>query len=195
MWWIAIPVVIGAAVWILDELSEEAGDARNRWEDKRDEVEKNISWHDQEIQKHLKRAQSSYSYHLLVQKHFESVKVSDQAYKLLSDVKISLNAIGKAVVKAKDQRDRLIGERKRTNDRLHREELSREIDSLVLLRRHLFSEKDQILSQKEEVYCKVKLLNQQTEKLKYAIRDTTGYKGKEWHNRLEIRKNRKNAFG
>lgn len=188
MWWLVIPVAVGVAAYIIDELSEEAGKERDRWESKREEVEHDLQWHKEYIENHLNEARSDYDFHQLVNMHYSSVKVADEAYTLLKDAKVTLNAIGKAIGTAKKERDELKVKRRDATSKTQRDEITKEIDSLISLRKSLFSQKEEIKLQKTDFYSQVKSLNRQTMELKYLIRDTTGYKGEEWYERLEERR-------
>lgn len=158
MWWIVIPVVVGAAAWILDEVSEEAKTEKDRWENKKNDVDQEVDQHIKGFLKHLEQAQNQYYSTLLDQRHIESARLSEQASKLLIDVQISLDALGAAIVKAKDQKDRLIEDRKRTHNLSHIKKLTTEIDSLIALRKQLFSQRDQMLSQKKTLNQKMRFL-------------------------------------
>ncbi len=188
MWWLAVPVAIGVAAYIIDELSNEAGEERDRWESKREEVEHDLQWHKENIKRHLDEAKNTYDFHQLINMHYSSVKVADEAYKLLTDARVTLNAIGKAIGTAKKERDALREKRKKSKSKKEREEITKEIDSLISLRKQLFAQKEEIEEHKSEFYSRVKSLNTQTRELKFLIRDTTGYKGEEWYERLEQRK-------
>lgn len=188
MWWLAVPVAIGVAAYIIDELSNEAGEERDRWESKREEVEHDLQWHKENIKRHLDEAKNIYDFHQLINMHYSSVKVADEAYKLLTDARVTLNAIGKAIGTAKKERDALREKRKKSKSKKEREEITKEIDSLISLRKQLFAQKEEIEEHKSEFYSRVKSLNTQTRELKFLIRDTTGYKGEEWYERLEQRK-------
>lgn len=188
MWWLAIQVAVGVAAYIIDELSDEAGEERERWESKREEVEHDLQWHKENIENHLNEARSTYDFHQLVNIHYSSVKVADEAYTLLKDARVTLNAIGKAIGTARKERDELKEKRRDAKPKTKRDEFTKEIDSLISLRKSLFSQKDEIELQKADFYSQVKSLNKQTMELKYLIRDSTGYKGEEWYERLEERR-------
>lgn len=188
MWWLAIPVAVGVAAYIIDELSDEAGRERERWESKREEVEHDLQWHKENIEDHLNEARNTCDFRQLVDIHYSSVKVADEAYTLLKDARVTLNAIGKAIGTARKERDKLKEERRSAKSKTKREELTKEIDSLIFLRKSLFSQKDEIEAQEADFKSQVKSLNKQTMELKYLIRDSTGYKGAEWYERLEERR-------
>lgn len=101
MWWIAIP--IGVAL-LYKSISENERQARQRWENKRIEVEKSIEEHRKNIEKHIAQAKSSYDFHFLVDLHYSSMKVADVAYKLLNDAGGSISSMSKMLQASKEQR-------------------------------------------------------------------------------------------
>lgn len=188
MWWLAIPAVVGAAAWIISELNDEAQRERQRWEAKREEVEQSLRSNTLSILDHLNEARQVFDFYQLVDLHYQSMLAADQAYILLKDARKSIDAIGKSILKAKKERDKFILERKQAKDKLKREMITKEIDSLVNLRKVLFAEKDKLKVQRDELYAEVKNLNCQTGHLKMAIKEKTGLKGVKWFQRMELRK-------
>ena len=185
--------LVGAGVWIYNELQEQAGVERERWYSKREEVQRSIEWHETQIREHLSQARESYDFKVLVDMHFSCMKVADQAYSLLNDARTSLTKIGEAITKTKEQRDLLFDKKKHTNNKAEKDEIQQEISSIQELRSKLFTDKDEIKKQRDEFLLKVKDLNLKTHDLKNSIRDRTGTKGKEWYARLEMRKTLRNA--
>ncbi len=185
--------LIGAGVWIYNELQDQAGAERERWRSKREEVQRSIEWHEAQIRDHLSRARESYDFKVLVDMHFSCMKVADQAYSLLKDAITSLEKIGEAIAKTKEQRDLLFDKKKASNNKEDRDEIQQEISSIQDLRSKLFADKVEIKKQRDEFLSKVKDLNSKTHDLKISIRDRTGSKGQEWYARLEMRKALRNA--
>lgn len=185
--------LVGAGVWIYNELQEQAGAERERWRSKREEVQRSIEWYETQIRDHLSHARESYDFKVLVDMHFSCMKVADQAYSLLKDAITSLEKIGEAIAKTKEQRDLLFDKKKASNNKAARDEIQQEISSIQELRSKLFADKDEIKKQRDEFLSKVKDLNSKTHDLKISIRDRTGSKGREWYARLEMRKALRNA--
>lgn len=185
--------LVGAGIWIYNELQEQAGAERERWRSKREEVQRSIEWHEAQIRDHLSRARESYGFKVLVDMHFSCMKVADQAYSLLKDARTSLEKIGEAIAKTKEQRDLLFDKKKASNNKAEKDEIQQEIASIQELRSKLFVDKDEIKKQRDEFLSKVKDLNSKTHDLKISIRDRTGLKGQEWYARLEMRKALRNA--
>ncbi len=132
MWWLAIPVAVGVAAYLIDELNEEVGDVRQRWENKKEEVERDLNWHKQNIENHLQQAKNDCDFYELVNVHYSSVKVADEAYKLLMGARDSINAVGQALGKAKRERDNLKKQRSKTAKEVNsRPEVKRKISDSV----------------------------------------------------------------
>jgi len=189
MWEIVGGIAIGiAGMALLEVLNEEAGREKRRWESKRREVERDIEYHRSNIKNHINEAQWICDFHTLCNLHYSSVKIADEAYKLLQDSKKSLHSIGNTLVQAKKQINDLYNKRKMTSDKEEAMRITQEINGLKSLRSQLFPQKDQLKNERNLFYEKVKQLNSQTRNLKLAIRDKTGSRGREWYNRLEARK-------
>lgn len=191
MWWL-IPVGIGVGLKLIyDAVSEEEREARQRWESKREEVEKSIEEHRRNIENHIKQAQSSYDFHFLVDLHFSSMKVADAAYQLLDDARSSFDGMSKMLKESKEQRTALqakLKKEKRNNNRGSIRETIEELKMVHELRKNVFADRDKVKEQREGFLDEVRRLNNQTRGLKELIRDRCGYKGREWYNRLETKK-------
>lgn len=185
--------LIGAGVWIYNELQEQAGAERERWRSKREEVKRSIEWHENQIQNHLSDARNSYDFKVLVDMHFSCMKVADQAYSLLKDARVSQRKIGEAIRKTKEQLDLLFSKKRVSRDFGEKSEIQAEISSLQELRAKLFGDRDEIEVQRNQFEAKVKDLNAKTHDLKTSIRDRTGSKGQDWYARLEARKQLRQA--
>lgn len=185
---IAGVALLGAGIWIYNELQEQSATERDRWRSKRAEVERSIEWHEEQIEKHLDEARQSYDFKVLVDMHYSCVKVADQAYSLLKDARTSLDKISEAIIKTKEQRDILFQSKKEIKDLSKKIEIQEEINSIQQLRAVLFDDKDEIKKQRDAFQVKVKELNSKTHMLKINIKERTGIKGIEWYERLEARK-------
>ena len=190
---IAGAVLIGAGLLIYNELQEQAGTERERWRSKRAEVQRSIEWHEEQIRDHLSHARASYDFKVLVDMHFSCMKVADQAYALLKDARKSLDKLGEAIQKTKEQRDFLFEKKKSAKNTSEKTEIQQEISSIQELRSKLFADKDEIKKQRDEFLEKVKDLNSKTHDLKISIKERTGSKGQDWYARLEARKAIRNA--
>lgn len=190
-----LPVLagVGAGIWIYNELQEQSAAERERWRSKREEVERSIEWHEEQIENHLDEARQSYDFKVLIDMHYSCVKVADQAYSLLKDARISLDKIGEAIVKTKEQRDILFKRKKETISLSEKNEIQEEINSIQQLRTSLFYDKDEIKKQRDTFQDRVKDLNRKTHTLKISIKERTGTRGIEWFERLEARKYKKSV--
>lgn len=122
-------------------------------------MERDISRHEEIIMAHLKKAHNACDFHRLADMQYASANVFDEAYKLLSDIDISLSAIERALLRAENERDMLIDQRNSCDDKIRKKNISKEIDSLASLRKQLFSEKDQIMKQRNELSGTIKCLH------------------------------------
>lgn len=180
--------LVGAGIWIYNELQEQSAAERERWRSKREEVERSIEWHEEQIENHLDEARQSYDFKVLIDMHYSCVKVADQAYSLLKDARKSLDKIGEAIVKTKEQREILFKRKKEATSSSEKKEIQEEITSIQQLRASLFDDKDEIKKQKDTFQARVKDLNSKTHTLKISIKERTGTRGIEWYERLEARK-------
>lgn len=190
---IAGVALVGAGIWIYNELQEQSATERERWRSKREEVERSIEWHEEQIENHLDEARNSYDFKVLIDMHYSCVKVADQAYSLLKDARTSLDKIGEAIVKTKEQREILFSRKKTSSDSAEKSEIQEEINSIQELRAKLFDDKDEIQKQRDAFQARVKELNSKTHTLKINIKERTGTRGVEWYERLEERKARRRA--
>lgn len=186
-------LLVGAGAWIYNELEEKTATERRRWDSKREEVQRSIEWHEEQISKHLEEARLSYDFKVLVDMHYSCVKVADQAYGLLKDARVTLDKIGEAIVKSREQRELLFLTKKSAKSKTERDVIQQEITSIQVLRKKLFEDKDEIKNQRDEFLARVKDLNNKTHSLKNSIRDRTGIDGMQWYERLELRKKLRNA--
>lgn len=196
MLWLPILAAGVVGVWIYNSVSENEKQAERRWQEKKVEVEKSLKEHRQNIEKHIRQAQHSYDFQFLTDMHYSSVKVADAAYKLLQDARDSMSGINKMLNNAKQRKLDLEAELQIAKVSKNKPEIHRIIAELKIineLRRELFSEKDNLLVQKNSFYEEVKQLNAQTSELKQYIKNRCGSRGFEWYQRLESRKLLRNS--
>lgn len=187
MWWLVPIAVAGVAGAIYAYFDGEARDARTRWEKQRDRVVRTVEEHRQNIEQNLSRAQASYDFKVLTDLHFSSARVADSAYGLLRDANASLDVMGRMLKDAKSKRDELRLQLDTAKGREHRRALLEEIKLLNELRANVFPDKDSIKGQRDALLTEVQRLNAQTRRLKEAIRDRCGSRGRDWYVRLEAR--------
>ncbi|GEM_PF-1786829 len=179
-------ILYGAAGAILLWLNETAAEERQRWQNDHEQFKREIKAHRDKIETIITSTSHSHDFQELINLHYLSFHTADQAKALLDDARISLNAIGQALIKAREQRDNLKKaiQRKALQEK---QEIQNEIDSLITLRKALFEDKDNLKEQKDTFLSEVRKLNSQTSQLKHTIRDCTGARGRAWYNRLQQR--------
>ena len=187
MWWL-IPIGIGIAAAIINALDDDAGCEKQHWGQKYQDVQRDIEWHRKDIEGHIHSAQAFCDFRVLTDLHFSSMKVANEAYKLLSSAQTAVTAISKALLSAKDQIAKLTETQKFATTVQERQTMSAEIESLRKLRKALFEDKDAHIAQKNNFLSEVKRFNNQTRLLKEAIRNQTGSRGVEWYQKSEARK-------
>lgn len=193
-WLIPIGIgVVSAAAAIIKALDSEAGAERERWSQRYQATQRDIERHRQNIEDHLHEAQLSYDFRLLIDLHFSSMKAADEAHKLLAGAHTSISAILNALISIKEKISHITEQRNSATNYTTRKTMSEEIDGLRKLRSSLFEDKDAIAAQRQNFLSEVKRLNNQTRLLKEAIRDRTGSRGIEWHQRYLARKAAKRA--
>lgn len=178
---------VGVGLYILNELDNQAGEEKRRWERQRESVYKSIEDHKRHIEQHVEYVQSMYDFHQLVDLHYSCVKVANEAYKLLNDAKKSMDAMYSAINKLKAHRSRLFDDKKLNNDYEKKKEIQTEINMIKDIIDGLYLELNVIKNDKERFYQELKAFNLKTSNIKYRIRDNTGYKGVDWYNRLQER--------
>jgi len=189
MWWL-IPVGIGLKI-IYDMVSDDEKEARRRWEEKYEEAEEAIEYHQKNIEQHIRDANSCYEFHKLVDMHYSSVKVADNAYRLLKDSRQSLNGINKMLKKAKEERQVLqnrLRQAKIANDLEIIDDTIKQLKMIQDMEKNLFEEKKKIYEQTSSFLQEVRRLNHQTHELKELIKSRCGQKGEKWYSKLEQRK-------
>jgi hypothetical protein len=197
MWWLAIPVGFIGLKLIYEAASENERQARQRWENKRQEVAHSVAQHQRSITQHLHQAQSCYDFHHFVDLHFASMQAADAAYQLLSDARSSLRAMDDMLAKAKEQKDALEMKLRAAKQARNRafDSVLEELKIVTALRKSIFDDRDKVRAQREALLQEVQTLNEQTRQLKVCIRDRCGPKGADWFYRLEARKSHKRLAG
>lgn len=194
MLWLAVPVAIGGAAGALYAyFSEKAGESRRQWESKRQELHLTIEDHRARIQQHIQKARTSADFHFLADLHHSSHLVADEAYKQYRNSKKCLSAMhdmaNQAYEKKEEYKKKL--DAKPEPSKEHREEILGEINRLNDLRFTTYDEIEKLEEERNHFLSKVKSLNKQTRRLKLAIRDRCGRKGRDWYERLEARTRRR----
>ncbi len=188
MWWLLGPIAVGAVALIVSSLSEDEKKARERWQSKREEVEKTVECHRKNIEEHIASAQQSYDFYVLVDIHYSSHKIADSAYELLKDARRSITTIKNIlnnVTLKKNELKLSIDVSKPDNKKA----ILAEIRSLNEFKSTIIGDLSTLKTQRDNFLAEVQRLNAQTAILKLAIRDRCGEKGRDWFDRLEYRSN------
>lgn len=185
--WFLIPVAGLIVAGIVALVSEEESSARRNWENKyagaKDEVE-NLRGN---IEKHLEDTRKTYDFYVLNEYYYSSFRFADTAFKLMSDSKTSLNTIKKMIGAANEKRHEIKIQLEGKIGREAKAELIKELRNLTEFRDALQLDFNKVLAQKRDFSDEVTRLNQQTEKLKNAMRERCGAKGREWYANLQQR--------
>jgi len=184
-WWdIIVPIGISLINVVLSKKEQEA---RKAWENKRDEVNKQVDDCNEKIQDYLSKKNQNYSYHELISLHHSSFLAANEAHTLLVDANTSIDAIGKILIAAKEKRTAIENKLRETKGLIEKEKLYEDLKIIQDLRKNAFTENDKIKLQSKDLLAKVKHLNNQTRELKIMIRDNCGELGKNWYHNLTVR--------
>jgi hypothetical protein len=193
MWWLAIPIGFLGLKLIYEAASEDERQARQRWENKRQEVAYSVAQHQRSISRHLRQAQGGYDFHHYVDLHFASMQAADAAYQLLNDARSCLRDGRHA--EQKDTLEMKLQAAKQARNRALFDSMLEELKIVTALRKSIFDDRDKVRAQREALLQEVQTLNEQTRQLKVCIRDRCGPKGADWFYRLEARKSHKRLAG
>lgn len=188
MWWIIgaiIAGIFGIAQAILDSLRKEVAVERQRWETSYRQVEQEVLKQQRIIEQELRQAQSEHSFQKLFTLYQASRKVADMTHGLLGDARKTLDAMGRAIVGAAQQRKGLEQRKKSTWNPFESSQLEKEIQALHKLRDEiLIPDKNRVKADRDRISNEVTRLNQQTALLRDTIRDRCGVKGRQWYDSL-----------
>lgn len=194
--WFLIPVAavgLGLA-FLYDSINESEKKASIEWKNKRQEVEKTLAEHESNIKEYLRRAKSNLQYRELVDYHYSSFKVADQAYALMKNSEVMLKGVEKLIRNTNKYRSNLsreIDEVKRQRNKPLFDEKVKEFKNIEALRKQQIQDKENLLNEVEGFKKKLNELNIQTSRIKEKIRTECGQKGRDWYARLEARKRNK----
>jgi uncharacterized membrane-anchored protein YhcB (DUF1043 family) len=185
--WFLIPIAGLVVAGIVALASEEEASARRSWENKYQSAKDEVESLRRDIERHLSETRSTYDFYVLNEYYYSSFRFADNAYKLLNDSRASLSSLKKMIDAANDKRREIS---KRLESRMSREDKAEhigELRNLTEFRDALQHDFNKVLAQKRDFADEVRRLNQQTEKLKTAMRERCGSKGREWYANLQQR--------
>ena len=195
MWWIIgfiIAGIYGIAQTILDSLRQEVAVERQKWETSYRRIEQDVISQQRMLAHELQKAQDENSFERLRNLHTTSRKIADVTFDILTGARKTLDAMGRAIVSAAQQRKILEQRKRATWSPFRSVELEKEIQALHKLRNEvLVPDKDKVKSDRDRINIELKRLNQQTATLRDMIRDRCGPKGKQWYSGLMERTERR----
>ena len=129
------------------------------------------------IAQSLKNKQNNVHYHQLVNEHFASASLANEAFSLLRYAAQELRKIDELIKQAKQKRNacRAIKNFSKADD------ITQLIAQLAKIYASLKEERDSFHTKTHE-------LNNNTAELRESIRKSCGARGQEWHDRLQARK-------
>lgn len=195
MWWLIGLIIAGIysiAQSILDSLRQEVAVERLKWESSYKKVEQEVLSQQRALNYELQKAQDERSFERLRNLHTSSRKIADTTYGVLNDARKTLEAMGRAIVTAAQQRELLEKRRHSTWNPFESSQLEKEIQGLLKLRNEiLVPDKNTVKADKDRIYQEVVRLNQQTAELRDMIKNRCGIKGARWYADLMDRTERR----
>jgi len=125
----------------------------------------------------LRSARDNIRYHQLINEHFASVKLADEAFRLLQQTAKELRTIDKLIEQAKQERKAC----RTARDFAKADDITQLIAQLAKIYAGLKQKRDSFNIRTHE-------LNNNTAELRESIRMNCGARGREWHKRLQARK-------
>jgi len=183
---IATGLALVALVW----LESVVGEKQRNWEDKYKDYQDEIDRLNDKLKDTINSNNYEMDFKELIDLHYQSFSTADNTKLLLDDARDSLKAIGQTIMKLKENKNEI--EIKLKNLTSSQQELKEELTSVIETRKELFNIQDKIKEQRNTLSRKLKEFNQNTQKLKFKIKDNTGSRGREWFKKLERKKEARN---
>jgi len=181
-------VATGLAFLALAWLESIAGEKQRNWEEKYKDYQDEIDRLNNELEDTINFNNYEMDFKELIDLHYQSFSTADNTKKLLDDARDSLKAIGQTIMKLKENKKEIELKLKNKNFNSSKQELEEELISIIETRKKLFKIQDKLKEQRNTLSNKLKEFNQNTQKLKFKIRDNTGRRGREWFEKLERKK-------
>ncbi len=191
--WFLIPAAGIAVIAILALASDSEKQARKAWGENFASAQRSVEEHRLNIERKISAADAAYDFHFLNDLYHSSFRVADHAYALLEDARESLSGMKRMIDASKLKRLEL---KKKFNQGMSKNEYAQNISDLNELRDLQFNlQKDfnLVLEQKRSLAEEVSHFNQQTMRLKEAIRDRCGERGRRWYQASIDRANARRA--
>lgn len=185
--WFLIPIAGLLIAGIVALVTEDESNARKNWESKYESAKSEVENLSITIDRHLSTARTILNFYELNNFYFASFKSADSAYKLLTDSRVSLTSIKRMINAANEKRFEIKDKLSMMGYSDEKFALINELRDLTEFKNKIQEDFNKVLEQKQSLAVEVTRLNQQTEKLKIAMRDRCGPKGREWHGNLTQR--------
>ncbi len=188
LWVAGVGAVVGVAALFL---SAESRAAEAEWNNRRIALSDEIAYQTRRLQDHATRTQNYLQYRSLIEEHYRSVQVSNEAYQLLQNCRLAISGIYDAIRQVKSAREALKAQLNGQSKAERRETF----EQMALYKEtidHFYEDLKRYKAQRNEFYAQVKMLNRATSRLKEQIREC-GEEGRAWYNRLENRTFARNA--
>ena len=185
--WFLIPIAGLVVAGIVALASEEEASARRSWKNKYQGAKDEVESLRRNIERHLSETRNTDDFYVLNEYYYSSFRFADNAYKLLNDSRTSLSSLKKMIDAANDKRREISKHLESKMSREDKAEYIGELRNLTEFRDALQQDFNKVLAQKRDFAEEVARLNQQTEKLKTAMREHCGSKGREWYANLQQR--------
>ena len=183
-------LIVGAILGAKYYFSQSEKEAKQNWENKRQEAQKTLEEHQSFIDENLAKAENSYDFHYLTEIHYSSMMVGNEAYSLLKDARKTLNGINQLLTKSVKHKKNLQAQID-IKETQNKKDLKEELTALNKMRKGLFNEKELINKEQEGMLEQVRRLNKGTGTLKLHIKNHCGNKGDNWYNKIEANKKRR----
>ena len=191
--WFLIPAAGIAVIAILALASDSEKQARKTWDENFASAQRSVEEHRLNIERQISAADASYDFYFLNDLYHSSFRVADHAYALLENARDSLSGMKRMIDATKLKRLEL---KQKFNPSMSKIDYSQNIIVLNELRDLQFNLQQDfnlVLDQKRKLAEEVSHFNQQTMRLKEAIRDRCGERGRQWYQASIDRANARRA--
>lgn len=178
-------VVIGGLALAL--LDSETRNQHDLWQRKQGQLRRETAHQRERLQHAMQHSQDYQAYKQYIEMHYASVQTANQAFSLYQSAKHVLNSLyeqlkisGEKIQHLKAQRQHQTARELHATKHLLQQqyEIHKQIKIAI----------EQYRNQKNEYFNEVQKLNEATAQLKQYIRFNTGKAGREWYQRLELRR-------
>ena len=158
----AVAVVVGVGAYLLDDASSSNARARRDYDDAYDEAEE---W----IEHQAKHARKKDALDKLFKVKRAKQRVADAIYGELKQSQKDFKKINKSIMESKKLLSELFTQKKSSDSRAKKRALQEEINLVVASRRELFSTKDMLKQDIEELKERLRVANRETRMVQEQI--------------------------